>query len=52
MLPFTRNDLIGLADLFRLAAKNRQAAPGQVMVLLPVEDCERLAEYLPRLISQ
>lgn len=52
MVPFTRNDLIGLAELFRLAAQSRQPVPGQVMVLLPAEDCERLAKYLPRLISQ
>lgn len=43
---FQRNDLIGLAMLFRLSAKNEQIIAGNVQVLIPVRDCERLAVLL------
>ena len=48
MPPMTQNDMIGLAELFRLAAKNPQPFPGHVQVLLSVADCERLAMLLDR----
>jgi hypothetical protein len=43
---FTSNDLLGLSQLFKSAVTNRQPGPGLVQVLVPVEDCQRLAEFL------
>ena len=45
---FSPNALLCLAELFRLAAKNKpvHSEPPLVMVALSVEDCERLAKKL------
>jgi hypothetical protein len=44
---FTRNDLIGLAELFRLAVQtNPHVIPGVVPVALSPDDCVRIADIL------
>jgi hypothetical protein len=48
MDDFTPNELLGLAELFRLSAMRPQQplAPGNVFVLVPAEDCRRLSALL------
>lgn len=46
IMPLQKNDLIGLAMLFRLARQGKEIIPGQMHMLIPTADLERIAVIL------
>ncbi len=42
----TQNDILGLAELFRLSANNKPITPGLVAVVLSPEDCRAVSDLL------
>jgi hypothetical protein len=42
----TQNDILGLAELFRLSAKNKPIVRELVAVLLSPEDCRAVSDLL------
>lgn len=43
---FSPNALLALSELFRLVSANEQPIPGNVFVLVPVNDCLKLSRML------